>query len=197
MLQLLMDTQFTSGSYPSANLFWSYYSILCINTLTKLIDRTNIVITTILGGDFLDTKYEYSQLIGYKIIKGEVLIKRKMLSTFMDLGYDITFEQWTVLNVLYVEPGLIQSEIAEKTYKDKTNVTRILDVLCKNGYTVRESHEKDRRSSCIYLTDKGRKMFADLIPRVEAINKQFKTGLTDVEVQQFNKILEKICSNAE
>ncbi|MGE5626648.1 MAG: MarR family winged helix-turn-helix transcriptional regulator [Solirubrobacterales bacterium] len=145
----------------------------------------------------MDTKYDYTSLIGYKIIKGEVLIKRKMLSTFMELGYDITFEQWTVLNVLYVEPGLIQSEIAEKTYKDKTNVTRILDVLCKNGYAVRESHEKDRRSSCIYLTDMGRKMFDELIPAVEAINNQFKTALTDEEIQQFNKILEKICSNAE
>jgi Transcriptional regulators len=142
-------------------------------------------------------KYDYTQLIGYKIIKSEVLIKRKILSTFMENGYDITFEQWTVLNVLYEEPGLIQSEIAEKTYKDKTNVTRILDVLSKNGYVIRESHEKDRRSSCIYLTDKGKKMFDDLIPRVELINEQFSKGIMDTELEVLNSILERICKNAE
>lgn len=145
----------------------------------------------------MSTNYDYTQLIGYKIIKGEVLIKRKTLSAFMEKGYDITFEQWTVLNVLYVEPGIIQSEIAEKTYKDKTNVTRILDVLSKKGYVIRESHEKDRRSSCIYLTDKGKKMFEDLIPCVEFINEQFSKGIMDTELELFNSILERICKNVE
>ncbi len=145
----------------------------------------------------MSTNYDYTQLIGYKIIKGEVLIKRKTLSAFMEKGYDITFEQWTVLNVLYVEPGIIQSEIAEKTYKDKTNVTRILDVLSKKGYVIRESHEKDRRSSCIYLTDKGKKMFEDLIPCVEFINEQFSKGIMDTELELFNSILERICRNVE
>lgn len=145
----------------------------------------------------MSTEYDYTKLIGYKIIKGEVLIKRKILSTFMEKGYDITFEQWTVLNVLYESPGLIQSEIAEKTYKDKTNVTRILDVLSKNGYVVRENHEKDRRSSCIFLTEKGSKMFDDLITCVTSINDQFKKGITNAELEVLDSILERICNNAE
>jgi MarR family transcriptional regulator, organic hydroperoxide resistance regulator len=145
----------------------------------------------------LDSKYDYAQLIGYKIIKGEVLIKRKLLNVFFEKGYDITFEQWTILNVLYVEPGLIQSEIATKTYKDKTNVTRILDVLSKKGYVVRESHEKDRRSSCIYLTDTGKRMFEDLIPYTKSINEQFIKGLSDEELKIFTSVLDRICNNAE
>jgi MarR family transcriptional regulator, organic hydroperoxide resistance regulator len=145
----------------------------------------------------LDSKYDYTQLIGYKIIKGEVLIKRKLLSAFLEKGYDITFEQWTVMNVLYVEAGLIQSEIATKTYKDKTNVTRILDVLSKKGYVVRESHEKDRRSSCIYLTDTGKSMFEDLIPYTKSINEQFIKGLSDEELKIFTSVLDRICNNAE
>jgi MarR family transcriptional regulator, organic hydroperoxide resistance regulator len=145
----------------------------------------------------LDSKYDYAQLIGYKIIKGEVLIKRKLLNVFFEKGYDITFEQWTILNVLYVEPGLIQSEIATKTYKDKTNVTRILDVLSKKGYVVREDHEKDRRSSCIYLTAEGKRMFEDLIPYTESINEQFIKGLSDEELKIFTSVLDRICNNAE
>lgn len=141
--------------------------------------------------------YDYTQLIGYKLIKGEVLVKRRILSAFIEKGYDITFEQWTVLNVLYEKSGLIQSEIAEMTYKDKTNITRILDVLSKNGYVVRESHEKDRRSFCIHLTDKGKKMFDDLIPCVKSINEQFRNGINDTELELFNSIIERICKNAE
>ena len=145
----------------------------------------------------MHTEYDYKQLIGYKIIQSEVLIKRRLLNAFMEKGYDITFEQWTVMNVLFTEPGLIQSEIAEKTYKDKTNVTRILDVLAKNGYVVRESHKKDRRSSCIFLTVKGKKMFDDLIPYVESINEQFREGVSDAELDMLSSILERISKNAE
>lgn len=145
----------------------------------------------------MNRKYDYTKLIGYLIIKGEVCIKRKILNAFLEKGYDITFEQWTVLNVLYAEPGLIQSEIAIRTYKDKTNVTRILDVLSKNGYIVREPHENDRRSLCIYLTDKGIKMFDHLIPCINQINEQFKKGISDEELRIFENVLEKIYINAE
>ncbi|MFT8349645.1 MarR family winged helix-turn-helix transcriptional regulator [Clostridium saccharoperbutylacetonicum] len=145
----------------------------------------------------MNREYNYTKLIGYLIIKGEVCIKRKILNAFLEKGYNITFEQWTVLNVLYAEPGLIQSEIAIRTYKDKTNVTRILDVLSKNGYIVREQHENDRRSLCVYLTDKGIRMFDDLIPCIELLNEQFKKGLSDEELKIFENVLEKIYKNAE
>lgn len=145
----------------------------------------------------MSIQYDYTQLIGFKIIKGEVLIKRKLLSAFLDKGYDITFEQWTVLNVLYTESGLIQTEIAIKTYKDKTNLTRILDVLSKKDYIVRETHDKDRRSTRIYLTDAGKKMFHDLIPCVKSINEQFRKDISDEEFKVFMNVLDKISGNAE
>ena len=145
----------------------------------------------------METQYDYNKLIGYLIIKCEVYIKRKILSLFIEKGYDITFEQWTVLNVLYMEPGVIQSKIAIKTYKDKTNITRILDVLSKNGYVMREKHGSDRRSSCIYLTDAGRKVFEDLIPSINSINEQFTKDISDEELKVFMNVLEKIYINAE
>lgn len=141
--------------------------------------------------------YDYTKLIGYKIIKGEVLIKRKILNAFIEKGYMITFEQWIVLNVLYAEPGIIQSEIAQRTYKDKTNVTRILDVLAKNGYIVREANDKDRRIACVYLTDAAKKMFADIIPYIEEINEHFCYGISEEELALFDDIFGRLCKNAE
>lgn len=142
-------------------------------------------------------QYDYTKLLGFKIIKGEVLIKRRILNAFIEKGYGITFEQWTVLNVLYTEPGLIQSEIALRTYKDKTNVTRILDVLSKDGYIIRKSNAKDRRISCIYLTDAAQKMFADLIPYIKEVNEQLRKGISDEELELFYSILERLCKNGE
>ncbi|MNI21155.1 Transcriptional regulator HosA [compost metagenome] len=120
-----------------------------------------------------------------------------MLAIFMEQGYDLTFEQWMVLNVLYAEPGIIQSEIAARTFKDKTNVTRILDVLAKKGYVAREAHGRDRRSFQIYLTAAGQEIFTDLIPHVQQLNEQFKQGIPDEELAQFIHTLEKICRNVQ
>ncbi len=141
-------------------------------------------------------EYDYTKLLGFRIIKGEVLIKRRILNAFIEKGYGITFEQWTVLNVLYAEPGLIQSDIAQRTYKDKTNVTRILDVLSKDGYIIRENSKKDRRISCIYLTDAAQKMFEDLIPYIEEVNEQLRKGVSDEELNLFYSVLERLCKNA-
>lgn len=141
-------------------------------------------------------EYNYTNLLGFRIIKGEVLIKRRILNAFIEKGYGITFEQWTVLNVLYAEPGLIQSEIAQRTYKDKTNVTRILDVLSKDGYIIRKNSKIDRRISCIYLTDAAQKMFEDLIPYIEEVNEQLRKGISDDELNLFYSVLERLCKNA-
>ena len=46
-------------------------------------------------------------------------------------GINASAEQWGILNVVKNNPGLTQKELAEKLYKDKTNVTRMLDVLEK------------------------------------------------------------------
>ena len=145
----------------------------------------------------MNDEYDYNKLIGFLIIKGEVCIKRKILSLFLEKGYNLTFEQWTVLNVLYEEPGIIQSEIAVKTYKDKTNITRILDVLSKNGYIIRDRTGNDRRSSSIYLTESGKNIFDDLIPSIRSINEEFKKGISDEELKVFTNVLEKIYKNAE
>lgn len=145
----------------------------------------------------MQIQYDYTKLLGFKIIKGEVIIKRKMLNAFAEKGYGITFEQWTVLNVLYAEPGLIQSEIAQRTYKDKTNVTRILDVLSKDGYIIRENSVKDRRVSCIYLTDAAQKMFTELTPYIKEVNEQLRKGISDEELDLFYRVMEQICKNAE
>ena len=112
----------------------------------------------------MDHSYDYSKLVGFYIVKGEVFVKRHILRLFQQNGYDLTFEQWTVLNVIYADPGSIQSEVAEKTYKDRTNVTRILDILTRKGYITRARDDMDRRVYRLYLTDKGNSLFDNLIP---------------------------------
>jgi hypothetical protein len=44
---------------------------------------------------------------------------------FQNAGYDVTPEQWAVLNRLWQEEGIHQAELAQRTSKDRHNITRI------------------------------------------------------------------------
>lgn len=140
---------------------------------------------------------ERDELLAHSIIKAATLVKRKIGSAFHAKGYDLTFDQWVILMVLLSQPGMIQSDLAERTLKDKTNVTRILDLLEKSGYLERRAHECDRRSTRLYLTDSCVKMLGEPTALSREINLKCREGISDEELDVFYSVLERIGKNAE
>ncbi|WP_426448167.1 MarR family winged helix-turn-helix transcriptional regulator [Paenibacillus sp. S-38] len=78
--------------------------------------------------------------------------------------FDITSEQWSVLNTLMLGDGVNQRELSQRTEKDPTNVTRILDQLERKGWIRRAPHPDDRRAYLLYVTDSGRELNRILAP---------------------------------
>ena len=64
---------------------------------------------------------------------------------FKNSGNDITPEHWSVLSKLWEIDGLHQSKLAKRSHKDRHNMTRIINLLEKNGFIHRKPDEKDRR----------------------------------------------------
>lgn len=111
--------------------------------------------------------------------------------------YNITIDQWMIFVVLWEEEGLTQNELAERTYKDKTNIARMLFLLEERGFIHRETDKKDRRSLRVYLTEKGRLLKDEVLPpSIEAYEKTI-AGLTEEEVNQFRKTLNIIYENVK
>lgn len=136
-------------------------------------------------------------VVSYHIMQVEVAMKRKITAAFAEHGHPVTFEQWSLLNRICETPGLIQSELAARSFKDKTNVTRILDVLEKNGYIERRASGKDRRSLQVYLTDQGHGVMQALRPLAFAVNRRFIQGIDQAEMDTFFKVLSAILRNVE
>ncbi|WP_047155127.1 MarR family winged helix-turn-helix transcriptional regulator [Aneurinibacillus tyrosinisolvens] len=110
--------------------------------------------------------------------------------------YGITLEQWTVLNRLAEQDGINQKELARRTGKDQTNVTRILDQLERKGLARRKPNAGDRRSFLAVVTEDGRKLNEILVPiEAEAIHTVMK-DLSENEILQFRELLRKITENA-
>ena len=89
----------------------------------------------------------------------------------------------------------IPGELADLLFKDNPTLTRIIDLLCEKGLTVRNLHPNDRRSFVVSLTKEGTKKVEQLGPRIRDIRFRAWDGLSERDFNQFKKILNTIYDN--
>ena len=94
--------------------------------------------------------------LGFVIYRTALALKSALQRFFKEHGFEITVEQWAIIRHLWEEDGLSQREIAEKTSKDKPNITRMVDALEQKRLVFRQPDPRDRRKYCIYLTKEGK-----------------------------------------
>jgi len=70
--------------------------------------------------------------------------------------HGLTTEQWLVLDALVRQDGRLQGELARELGKDKSTVTRTVDLLERREWVEREIDENDGRRRGAWLTAKGR-----------------------------------------
>ncbi|HUU46742.1 MAG TPA: MarR family transcriptional regulator [Acidobacteriota bacterium] len=89
-------------------------------------------------------------------------LKRCARRHLQNAGYDLTFEQVTVLKILTDDDGLHPKEIADRTDREKTTVSRMIDGLERKNLVVRIPDRSDRRKRSVYLTHQGRQRVAEV-----------------------------------
>jgi DNA-binding MarR family transcriptional regulator len=114
----------------------------------------------------LDIDYDLDNAIGYQIGLVATQLKIALRRAFVASGLDITPEQWVVLYHLERGQGPTQSELGDRTVKDKPTVTRILDRLEAKGLAARHRDPRDRRTQRIFLTPEGEAVLQQLMPLV-------------------------------
>jgi len=83
--------------------------------------------------------------------------------------------QFSVLAILERNPGLRQTEVAAVLGIKRTNFVGLLDELERRGLAQRRAAAADRRSSALYLTDKGRTLMRKL-KRMVAVQERRMTA---------------------
>lgn len=117
-------------------------------------------------------------------------VHRKELSVIKDSG--LTASQFEVLEVLYDLGDLRICDIIEKILATGGNMTVVIDNLAKDGLIMQCTDPQDKRVKLIRITDKGKSLMDNLIPRyLDNINSIFK-GLSEAEKQSLREILTKL-----
>jgi DNA-binding MarR family transcriptional regulator len=137
--------------------------------------------------------YTVEKHIGFIIYRTALAIKAAVQRTLKERGFDITPEQFGILHLLREEEGLSQKEIGDILFKDKPNVSRMLDALERKRLILRQP--TDRRRFSIFLTVEGKKLVEELLPIVLQMKEEVVNGLLVREIEALESMLNKIYQN--
>lgn len=137
-------------------------------------------------------RYDIDAAIGYAVGHAAARIKIALRRAFAAAGQDVTPDQWVVLYRLFETSGLTQVGLGERTVKDKTTITRILDRLEGRGLLTRRRDDRDRRSQRLFITPGGEAVVRALLPVVRAFAATAYADLSDDDKQTLRRLLSRI-----
>lgn len=103
--------------------------------------------------------------------------KQYVNTIFNSHGFNLTAEQFLVMDTLWDEGVMSQQQIADTILKDKNSVTKLIDALEKKGLVERVAGRSDKRQNLIHLTQKA---------------VEIKESITQVAIDTTDKIIKDI-----
>ena len=100
-------------------------------------------------------------------------------------GLGLTRSQWWVLNQLFRNPGVNQSELADILEIRKPTLGRLLDRMEAKGWVRREHDASDRRAWRVHLTDAIEPAMRELRAAAAQLRRDALAGLSAAEREQF------------
>lgn len=119
------------------------------------------------------------QVLFYTLDKAIKTYRQFAQRRLTEAGFDITIDQWLVLNSIATHEGISQLEIAERVFKDAASVTRIIDLLIKKDLLERAAHESDRRRFTLEITKEGKSLMRNISKIVDQNRRTALQGISE------------------
>jgi DNA-binding MarR family transcriptional regulator len=141
--------------------------------------------------------FSLDESLGFWLYRSHIQVSAALRQAFQDAGHDLTPEQWAVLLGLWEEEGLNQSQLGEKTFKDRHNINRILKQLDKRGYIEKLHDKKDKRAFRVYLSPAGHSLLKELKPIVLMHRDRLYKGFNKDDLLKIRDYLGHIVNNLQ
>ena len=118
------------------------------------------------------------QKIGLRLSRAGLLSKVFAGQAFTQAGFELRPEQFTVLYALKENDGMYLRQLANITFKDRPNMTRIVSILESNGYVTSVIESEGRQVKKLYITEKGKLICDGMLPVILSVWETIVEGLT-------------------
>jgi DNA-binding MarR family transcriptional regulator len=144
-------------------------------------------------------QFDFDVTLIFAVLNGRVsaAINRRLVMDFKAEGIDISPEQLTVLSLLWKKDRVTQQELCNVTFKDKPNMTRLIDSLERKGLAKRTIDENDKRNNLIILTSEGKAIEEKAFLVANTTMRKALVNVTPQELAIGQDLLKKIFSNMQ
>ena len=144
-------------------------------------------------------QFDFDVTLIFAVLNGRVsaAINRRLVMDFNEKGIDISPEQLTVLSLFWKKDRVTQQELCNITFKDKPNMTRLIDSLEKKGLAKRITDENDKRNNLILLTPEGKAIEEKAFLVANATMREALVNVTPQELAIGQDLLKKIFNNMQ
>ncbi len=112
--------------------------------------------------------------------------------------FDTTLPRFELLSALdRVPDGLNMGELSSWLMVTKGNVTGIAERLSEDGFIKRNPTPTDRRSFCVTLTPKGKKIYKEMEEQYEILLDKLFSGVSLDDSDMFTGVLAKVKEEVE
>ena len=144
-----------------------------------------------------EASLKFHMSMGMLINSAHRAMTKRFVQNAMKSGLDISLDQWMVLGPVWQLESASQKELGEITLKDKTSITRLVDILEKKNLVVRVEDQIDHRIKRVILTNAGKQLFFDVLPIMEKTREEVRKDISDQDIETFKKVLSSIIVNLE
>ena len=117
---------------------------------------------------------------------------RRPVVRLCEAQFGITRREWRMLAQLADSEGMPSSALAERAALDRAQTSRAVSALVQKGLVVRTPRPGNRREVLLHLTERGRALYAALLPRVAAINQELLSVLSASEVATLELLVQRL-----
>jgi DNA-binding MarR family transcriptional regulator len=137
-------------------------------------------------------EFVISESLGYLVNRAARSMAHQLAEELRPAGVGIG--QWAVLLVLWARDGLSQAELSRVVAIEPPTMVRTIDRMVRDGLATRAPDPDDGRLTRIYLTERGRSLRDELIPKAITVNAAALGRLTPAEGRTLRRLLGKLVS---
>ncbi|MBE9511445.1 MAG: MarR family transcriptional regulator [Bacteroidetes bacterium] len=133
----------------------------------------------------------------YQIGETSKLVHKRVTAIFLERGFDVTVEQFSVLALLWYKEGVKQQDIADGLKRNKTTITRIVENMINRNLIVKVPDQLDKRNKLIYLTQKGKALQKEMVEASGLVYYQTLNNITPKDIEKCLVILKQMIKNLQ
>ena len=131
------------------------------------------------------------------LLQGKLLKKiRDRMFSSLRTSYDLKQVEIEVMIFLYACPEQTAAEIAKKLYLQKGHVSLALERLREKKLVICKDDPDDRRVMKIALSEKGTRLYKEIVKTKETLSDVLLTGFSQDEIDVLTAFLKRIVENS-